>query len=115
PSPAPPHPPSPSRIPVVPGPWRSASWKSLRRLVATPPDMEYVNRLPQANENVMDYSLLGGEHVQRGRRLFTTGSVLLAGSALYLAYHANVATELHLFQGLLIYVLAGLPSLLWAK
>ena len=77
--------------------------------------MEYVSRTPQANETVMDYSLLGGEHVQRGRRLFLTGLALLSGSALYLSYTANVANQLHVFQGLLVYVLAGLPSLFWAK
>jgi len=77
--------------------------------------MEYVSRTPQANETVMDYSLLGGEHVQRGRRLFQTGLALLALALGYLTYHANVGDQLHLVQGLLIFVLAVLPSLLWAR
>lgn len=77
--------------------------------------MEYVSRTAQANETVMDYSLLGGEHIQRGRRLFVTGLVLLIGAVLYLGYNANVDNELHRFQGLLIFVLSLVPCLLWAK
>ena len=77
--------------------------------------MEYVNRVPRANESVMDYSLLGGEHVARGRRLFQTGLVLLVATLVYLAYKADVGDPLHLFQGLLIFVLSVLPSLFWAR
>ena len=77
--------------------------------------MEYVSRTAQANETVMDYSLLGGEHVRRGRRLYLTGLVLLGAALLYLGYHADVSSDLHLYQGLLIFVLSVLPSLFWAK
>lgn len=77
--------------------------------------MEYVNRLPRPDESVMDYSLLGGEHVARGRRLFQTGLVLLVATLVYLAYKADVGDPLHLFQGLLIFVLSVLPSLFWAR
>jgi hypothetical protein len=77
--------------------------------------MEYVSRIPQANETVMDYSLLGGEHGQRGRRLYLTGLGLMTAALLYLSYKSYVSNQLQLFQGLLIFVLAILPSLLWAK
>ncbi len=77
--------------------------------------MEYVSRNAQANETVMDYSLLGGEHIERGRKLFTTGLVLLTAALVVLAYTANVNDPIVLFQGLLIFVLSVLPSLLWAK
>jgi hypothetical protein len=63
----------------------------------------------------VDYSLLGGEHIARGRRLFFTGLVLLVPILLYLANKADVNDPIHLFQGLLIFVLAVLPSLFWAK
>lgn len=77
--------------------------------------MEFVSRTAQPNETVMDYSLLGGEHVQRGRKLFLTGLGLLSAATLYLSYTANVDNELHLLQGLLIFVLSLMPCLLWAK
>jgi hypothetical protein len=71
-------------------------------------------KLPAA-EPAVDYSLLGGEHIERGRRLFLTALVCLAGTLVYLTYTANVGNQLHLFQGLLIFTLALLPSLLWAR
>jgi len=77
--------------------------------------MEYVSRAPLPDETVMDYSLLGGEHVARGRRLFLTGLVFLAAALVLLAYTANVDDPLHLFQGLLIFTLSILPSLFWAR
>jgi len=77
--------------------------------------MEYASRTAQADETVMDYSLLGGDHVQRGRRLYLTGLTLLAAALAYFGSHANVSNDLHLFQGLLIFVLSLLPSLFWAK
>ncbi|HWA28480.1 MAG TPA: hypothetical protein VG734_22715 [Lacunisphaera sp.] len=77
--------------------------------------MEYVSRGALPNETVMDYSLLGGEHIRRGRRLYLTGLGLLAVALVYLGSHANVSSELHLFQGLVIFVLSVLPSLFWAK
>ena len=61
------------------------------------------------------YALLGGDHTQRGRRLFNTGLVLLAVALLYLAYNAQVSDILHLYQGLVIFTLAFVPGLLWAK
>ncbi len=77
--------------------------------------MEYVNRNPQPNEQVMDYAMLGGIHAQRGRRLFTTGLGLLAALLGYLAYTANVDDPIHLILGLVIFALAIVPSLLWAR
>lgn len=77
--------------------------------------MEYVSRAPQPHEHAIDYSLLGGEHLERGRRLFTTGLVLLAAALGYLGYTANTSNGLHVIQGLLIFVFSVLPSLLWAK
>ncbi len=77
--------------------------------------MEFVSRTPQPDETVMDYSLLGGGHIERGRRLFTTGLVLLTTALVLLAYTSNVKDPLLLFQGLLIFVLSVMPSLFWAK
>ena len=77
--------------------------------------MEYVSRTPLPDEKGMDYSLLGGEHIARGRRLFTTGLVLVVGILVLLTYKADVNDPVHLFQGLLIFVLSVLPSLFWAK
>lgn len=77
--------------------------------------MEYVSRTPLPDETVMDYSLLGGQHLKRGRRLFTTGLGLLTAALVLLTYRANVANPLHLFQGLVIFLLSVLPSLLWAR
>lgn len=77
--------------------------------------MEFVRPNTQPAEAVMDYSLLGGEHVARGRRLFRTASVCLVVLLLYLTYKAEVDNQLHLFQGLLIVILSFLPSLLWAR
>ncbi|HEX2862029.1 MAG TPA: hypothetical protein VHN79_10335, partial [Lacunisphaera sp.] len=67
------------------------------------------------HETALDYSLLGGEHVARGRRLFATGLSLLAAALGYLGYTANTGNDLHTLQGLLILVLSILPSLLWAR
>jgi hypothetical protein len=61
------------------------------------------------------YGLLGGDHELRGRRLFNTGLGLLAAALVYLAYKANVDDILHLYQGLIIFALAFVPGLLWAK
>jgi hypothetical protein len=77
--------------------------------------MEYVSRTPLPDETVMDYSLLGGEHVERGRKLFLTGLVLLAIALVVVTYTAKVRDSVVLFQGLLILVLSILPCLLWAK
>jgi len=64
---------------------------------------------------VRDYSLLGGEHAERGRRLFLTGLALLAAALGYLGYNARVYEYLHLYQGLAIFTLSFVPGLLWAK
>jgi hypothetical protein len=77
--------------------------------------MDYVSRAPLPDETAMDYGMLGGEHVERGRRLFTIGLVLLAAALVALVYTANVADPLHLFQGLVIFILSVLPSLFWAR
>jgi hypothetical protein len=62
-----------------------------------------------------EYALLGGDHAQRGARLYYTGLALLAGALAYLAYNAKVSDGLHLFQGLVIFALSFVPGLLWAK
>ncbi|MCW5550260.1 MAG: hypothetical protein KIT44_14955 [Opitutaceae bacterium] len=77
--------------------------------------MEYVSRTKLAHEPAIDYSLLGGEHIRRGQRLFTTGMAILAAALVYLGYTANTQNPLHTFQGLLILTLAVVPALLWAK
>ncbi|HVZ65440.1 MAG TPA: hypothetical protein VG936_12780 [Lacunisphaera sp.] len=77
--------------------------------------MEFVPASVQPEEVAMDYSLLGGEHVERGRRLFFTGLVILAGGFVYLTYSADVSNPLQLFQGLLIVTLSVVPGLLWAR
>lgn len=77
--------------------------------------MEYVNAQPQPDETVMDYALIGGDHAERGRKLFVTGMSLLAVALVYLGYTANVANAVHTFLGLLIFTLSLLPSLLWAR
>jgi hypothetical protein len=63
----------------------------------------------------MDYGMLGGEHAQRGRKLFTIGLGLLLLCLVLLVYTANVTDPVHLLQGLVIFVLAVLPSLFWAR
>lgn len=77
--------------------------------------MEFVNPQPQPDETVMDYSMLGGAHAQRGRKLFLTGLGLLAAALAYLAYQANVSDILHLYLGLVMFTLAAVPALLWAR
>jgi len=77
--------------------------------------MEFVNAQPQPDETVMDYSMLGGAHAQRGRKLFLTALAILAATLAYLAYNANVNDILHLYLGLIMFILAAVPSLLWAR
>jgi hypothetical protein len=77
--------------------------------------MEYVSRTPLPNEVATDYGLLGGADAERGRKLFMTGSVLLAATLCYLAYKANVHDVAHLVLGLVMFALSVLPSLLWAR
>ncbi|HTH49777.1 MAG TPA: O-antigen polysaccharide polymerase Wzy [Candidatus Limnocylindria bacterium] len=70
---------------------------------------------PAPEETVADYSLLGGGHAERGRKLFATGLALLAASLVYLAFRARIDDPLHLFLGLATFTLAALPFLLWAR
>ena len=77
--------------------------------------MEFVSPQPLPHESVMDYSLLGGEHVERGRRLFHTGLALLVAALAYLAFTAKVGDPLQLLLGLAIFALSVLPALLWAR
>jgi hypothetical protein len=77
--------------------------------------MEFVSRHALPGEIATDYGLLGGADAERGRKLFMTGSVLLAGLLCYLAYKANVDDPLHLMLGLVMFALSALPSLLWAR
>lgn len=77
--------------------------------------MEFVSPDPLPDETVMDYSLIGGGHAERGRRLFLTGFGALVAALLYLGYTANVDDIVHLVLGLSIFTLALVPSLLWAR
>jgi len=77
--------------------------------------MEYVSRTPLPDETAIDYGMLGGEHVERGRKLFTIGLGLLTVALVALVYKANADDPLHIFQGLVIFVLSILPSLFWAR
>ncbi len=77
--------------------------------------MEFVSRKPLPDETAMDYGMLGGEHVERGRRLFTVGLVLLTAALIALVYKAKANDPVQVFQGLVIFVLAILPSLFWAR
>ncbi len=77
--------------------------------------MEFVNAQPQPDETVMDYSMLGGAHAERGRKLFLTALALLAVTLAYLAYKAQVSDILHLYLGLIMFTLSVVPSLLWAR
>lgn len=77
--------------------------------------MEYVSPTPLPDEKPMDYALLGGSDVERGRKLFLSASVILAGTLCYLANKANVDDTVHLILGLVIFVLSAVPSLLWAR
>ena len=70
---------------------------------------------PLPEETVMDYGILGGAHAERGRKLFLTGSAILTGLLGYLAYTANVELLLHRVLGLVMFALAVLPALLWAR
>lgn len=63
----------------------------------------------------MDYSILGGAHAERGRKLFLIASAILAGALAYLSYTAKVSDVLHLYLGLIMFTLAAVPSLLWAR
>ena len=77
--------------------------------------MEYVSRTPLPDETAVDYGMLGGEHVERGRRLFTVGLTLLGIALVTMAYKAKTNDPVQVFQGLLILVLAIVPSLTWAR
>lgn len=77
--------------------------------------MEFVHPQPLPDETAMDYSMLGGAHARRGRKLFLTGVGLLAGTLVYLVHQANVRDILHLYLGLIMFTLAAIPSLLWAR
>ncbi|MBL9216327.1 MAG: hypothetical protein JNG83_12690, partial [Opitutaceae bacterium] len=77
--------------------------------------MEFASPTPLPHETAVDYSLLGGAHAERGRRLFRTGLALLFGALGYLAYSARVQDPFHLYLGLTIFTLAVVPCLLWAR
>src|SRR5258708_18845971 len=77
--------------------------------------MEYVSLTPLPGETPVDYALLGSNDAERGRKLFLTASVILAATLCYLAYKANVDDVVHLFLGLVMFALALLPCLLWAR
>jgi hypothetical protein len=50
-----------------------------------------------------------------GSRLYSVGVVSLIAALGYFGYHANVADPIHLYLGLIIFFLAVLPALLWAR
>lgn len=77
--------------------------------------MEYISPTPLPGETPVDYGLLGGHEAARGRKLFLTATVILAGTLCYLANKANVDDVVHLVLGLTIFTLSAVPSLLWAK
>ncbi len=77
--------------------------------------MEFVSPNPQPDEIAMDYSMLGGAHAERGRKLFNTGLLLLAAVLLYLTYSAQVDEPEHLILGLVMFTLSVVPSLMWAR
>lgn len=77
--------------------------------------MEFANPGPMPDETAVDYAMLGGVHAERGRKLFLTGSGILAVTLVYLGYTANVEQPLHLSLGLVMFALAVLPALLWAR
>lgn len=70
---------------------------------------------PRYAEPAVEYGLLGGEHVRRGQKLFLIGCGALVLASIYLAANADVDDLTHLYQGLVIFALAFLPGLLWAK
>ncbi len=77
--------------------------------------MKFVSPKPLPDEAVMDYAILGGAHVERGRKLFRTGSWILVGLLCYLGYTANTDDILHVVFGLVIFALSLVPALLWAR
>lgn len=77
--------------------------------------MEFASRTPLPHETAEDYGMLGGEHADRGRKLFTVGLGLLSVSLVWLAWKSKTDDPIHLFQGLVIFVLSILPSLFWAR
>lgn len=77
--------------------------------------MEYVSRTPLPDETAMNYALLGQVDAERGRKLFVTGSVLLAGALVYLGFTSKAPTMVHTILALTIFFLSVLPALLWAR
>jgi hypothetical protein len=77
--------------------------------------MEFVSRTALPHETATDYGLLGGADVERGRKLFITGVVILLGVLAYLAYKSEVDDGLHLVLGLVMFTLSLVPALLWAR
>ncbi len=71
--------------------------------------------IPEYTETDQEYALIGGDHTQRGRKLFNTGLSLLVCALIYFAVTAKVADVIHLYEGLLIFTLSFVPGLLWAK
>lgn len=52
---------------------------------------------------------------RQGKRLFNMGIVGTGAALAYFGFKSNVADPLHLYLGLVIFVLAVLPSLMWAR
>lgn len=77
--------------------------------------MEFVSKAPLSDEQAVNYALLGQIDEERGRRLFTTGAILLALALGWLYYTASTTDPLHLVLGLVIFTLSMMPGLLWAR
>lgn len=77
--------------------------------------MEFVSRVPLPDETATDYAMLGGEHAERGRRLFQTGLVLLTAALCYLGYTSRAPEPIHTALSLVMFALSVIPSLLWAR
>src|SRR4051812_1633437 len=65
--------------------------------------------------STLSLSLSHHKKAQSGRRLFSTGLLVLATALCYYAFTAKVEDPIHKWFGLLIIVGASIPALVWAK
>lgn len=68
-----------------------------------------------ATADAGSYHLLGQNTERHSRRLHRITLILLVASAVYLGITARVRDPLHLYQGIVIFLLALWPSLLWLR
>lgn len=72
--------------------------------------------LSTTSASAEETSIVSRDEAQlRGRKLFALGSLAAGALLVYYAVTAQVDDPLHLYQGLLMVLLAVLPSLLWAR